>query len=80
LHLAGGKEAGITPMLQSFDKMNIYDDQNKEKKRTHLSDRVVLSPLCFPLGAMTNFLQNQLPQFPLTPKRTQNQVQSLLIH
>lgn len=39
--------------------------QNKEKKRTHLSDRVMLRPLCFPLGAMTNFLQNQLPQFPL---------------
>ncbi|KAH8486283.1 hypothetical protein H0E87_025336 [Populus deltoides] len=37
---SGGKEAGITPMLQSFDKMNIYDDENKEKKRTHLSDRV----------------------------------------
>jgi hypothetical protein len=33
LHLAGGKEAGITPMLQSFDKMNIYDDSKQGEKK-----------------------------------------------
>ncbi|KAJ6410818.1 hypothetical protein OIU84_007552 [Salix udensis] len=45
---SGGKEAGITPLLQSFDKMNIYDETRQGEKKN---------------------LSNQLPQFPLTPKR-----------
>ncbi|XP_061956633.1 low-temperature-induced 65 kDa protein-like [Populus nigra] len=36
---SGGKEAGITPILHSFDKMNIYDESRGEKQNLSTGSR-----------------------------------------
>ncbi|XVF50816.1 hypothetical protein PTKIN_Ptkin04bG0133900 [Pterospermum kingtungense] len=61
----GGEATGITPILHSFDKMNIYDEQDKGRERnlppgTHHQ----ASDLSFPTGSHDQFSPEPTPPLP----------------
>ncbi|KAG6747512.1 hypothetical protein POTOM_049917 [Populus tomentosa] len=65
---SGGKEAGITPMLQSFDKMNICDDSKQgEKKKSSVRPRDA-QPSMFPPGSHDQFSAEPTPPIYNNPK------------
>ncbi|KAL9338504.1 hypothetical protein Peur_070273 [Populus x canadensis] len=65
---SGGKEAGITPMLQSFDKMNICDDSKQgEKKNSSVRQRDA-QPSMFPTGSHDQFSAEPSPPISINPK------------
>ncbi|KAI9381644.1 hypothetical protein POPTR_015G143950v4 [Populus trichocarpa] len=60
--------AGITPMLQSFDKMNIYDDSKQgEKKNSPVRPRDA-QPSMFPTGSHDQFSAEPTPPISINPK------------